>query len=115
MDTPTPPASPVFDEVARRFPKLTFTQSLRTYWREAVASSVEELDKAFFKVCVPYLKVVMARIQQAQEADEQFDPGTWKNLACLQDLPKSVSAQSYYISQFPTITLGYYELHIISG
>ena len=77
------------------FPKLTYDSALKAQWRLLAKDAMDVMDKAFFRKCAPYLKVVMAHIQQAQVDDNNFDPGTWPNLAGLSDLPKSVSDHAY--------------------
>jgi len=77
------------------FPKLTYDSALKAQWRMLAKGALDVMDKTFFRKCAPYLKVVMAHIQQAQMDDSDFDPGLWPNLPGLSDLPKSVSEHAY--------------------
>ena len=90
---PSPAGSTTYDTLD--FPKLTWDSALKAQWRLLAKDAMDVMDKAFFRKCAPYLKVVMAHIQLAQVDDSNFDPGLWPNLPGLSDLPKSVSEHAY--------------------
>jgi hypothetical protein len=79
------------------YPKLDFTPPLKLAWRQLLGHGA--ISKDALSRYSPYLKVIMAHIQEAHASDTAFDPCTWMTLEKLKHVTAAVIACAHACQQ----------------